>query len=322
MAELSVVIPVYECAECLRALHERLGAALLPVTSDYELIFVDDRSTDDSWSVITELASIDPTVKGYRLSRNFRQHAAITAGVAQSTGDWVVVMDCDLEEPPEEIPRMLAKAREGFDVVFARRRSDHTSLLYRAARALWYRAFHLFTRTHVESDYGSLSVMSRKVADAYLQLRDRDREHILMLTWLGFSATTVAFERQPRFAGKSSYTLGTLVHLSFDRLFFQTTVLLRWIVYTGFALAVAGAGLALYFIVSRIVNFSYPGWTSLAVFTLTIGGFVIISTGVTGLYVGKVFDQVKERPLFVVDETTGEPGGAREEPGVRHRSGH
>jgi dolichol-phosphate mannosyltransferase len=215
-------------------------------------------------------------------------------------------MDCDLQEPPEEIPRLFARAQEGFDVVFARRKNTRSSPLYRAVRWLWYRVFYTFTRTHVEADYGSLSMMSRRVANAYLQLRDRSREHILILTWLGFDSTWVEFEQHDRFAGKSSYTFGTLLRFSFDRLFFQTTVLLRWIVYLGFALAAGGGLMALYFLATKIFNTASPGWTSLAVFTLTIGGFVIISTGVTGLYIGKVFEQVKERPLFVVDKSAAE----------------
>jgi dolichol-phosphate mannosyltransferase len=215
-------------------------------------------------------------------------------------------MDCDLQEPPEEIPRLFARAQEGFDVVYARRKNTRSSLPYRAARWMWYRAFYTFTRTRVEADYGTLSLMSRRVADAYLQLRDRSREHILILSWLGFDSTWVEFEEHERFAGKSSYTLGTLLRFSFDRLFFQTTVLLRWIVYLGFAVAAAGITVAVYFVATKIFGTASPGWTSLAVFTLTIGGFVIISTGVTGLYIGKVFEQVKGRPLFVVDRTSAE----------------
>lgn len=306
MVELSVIVPVYECEACLRELHRRLTAAVGSITADYELIFVEDRSSDRSWSVIVELAGADPAVKGYRLSHNFGQHAAITAGITHSTGDLIVVIDCDLQEPPEEIPRLFARAQEGFDVVFAKRRTNQASFLYRAARSISFALFYLFTRTRMEGDYSTLSMMSRKVANAYVQLRDRNREHILILLWLGFDATSIEFGHQKRFAGTSSYTLRTLLRLSFDRLFFQTTVLLRWIVYLGFCLAVAGGVMAAYFIASKILNTVSPGWTSLAVFTLTIGGFVIVSTGVTGLYIGKIFDQVKERPLFVVSNTTAE----------------
>jgi dolichol-phosphate mannosyltransferase len=306
MTQLSVVIPVYECESCLRELHRRVTHALATVTDDYELVLVEDRGSDGSWSVIVELAASDPAVKGYRLSRNFGQHAAITAGLAQSTGEWIVVMDCDLQEPPEEIPRLLARAQEGFDVVFARRKNARSSLWYRATRWLWYRALYTFTRANIDARYASFSLMSRKVADAYLELRDRSREHILMLSWLGFDSTVVDFEQHDRFAGKSSYGFGTLLRLSFDQLFFQTTVLLRWVVYLGFALAGAGGGLALYYVISKIVGDQAPGFTSLAVFTLTTGGFTIISMGVVGLYIGKVFEQVKERPIFVVDKSAAE----------------
>lgn len=306
MTQLSIVIPVYECEACLRELHRRVTAAVATFTDDYELVMVEDRGADRSWSVILELAGSDPAVRGLRLSRNFGQHAAITAGLAHSTGDWIVVMDCDLQEPPEEIPRLFARAQEGFDVVFARRKNARTSVGYRASRWLWYRAFYAFTRTRADARYASLSLMSRRVAEAYLQLGDRSREHILMLTWLGFDSTWIDFEQHDRFAGKSSYGVGTLLRLSLDQLFFQTTVLLRWVVYLGFALATAGIGLAVYYVVSKIAGDATPGFTSLAVFTLTIGGFTIISMGIVGLYIGKVFEQVKQRPIFVVDRTAAE----------------
>lgn len=306
MTQLSIVVPVYECEPCLRELHRRVTAAVATVTNDYELVLVEDRGSDRSWSVIVELAGSDPAVKGYRLSRNFGQHAAITAGLAHAAGDRIVVMDCDLQEPPEEIPRLLARAQEGFDIVFARRQVARSSLWYRTTRRLWYRAFYAFTRTPVDARYASLSLFSRRVAEAYLQLRDRSREHILILTWLGFDWTWIEFEQQERFAGKSSYGLGTLLRLSLDQLFFQTTVLLRWVVYLGFAFASAGLGLAVYYIAAKIFGDAAPGFTSLAVFTLTTGGFTIMSVGVIGLYIGKVFEQVKERPIFIVDTTAAE----------------
>jgi glycosyltransferase involved in cell wall biosynthesis len=306
MTQLSIVVPVYECESCLRELHRRVSAAVGTITDDYELVLVEDRGSDQSWSVILELARVDPAVKGYRLSRNFGQHAAITAGLAQASGDWIVVMDCDLQEPPEEIPRLFARAQEGFDIVFARRKNPPSSPWYRFSRWLWYRAFYTFTRNPVDATYASLSLFSRRVAEAYLKLRDRSREHILMLTWLGFDSTWIEFEQHERFAGRSSYGFGTLLRLSFDQLFFQTTVLLRWVVYVGFAFAAAGLGLAGYYVAAKIFGDAAPGFTSLAVFTLTIGGLTIMSVGVIGLYIGKVFEQVKERPIFVVDRTTQE----------------
>jgi dolichol-phosphate mannosyltransferase len=267
----------------------------------FELVLVDDRSADESWSVIQSLVSRDARVKGLRLSRNFGQHAAITAGLAHAEGRWAVVMDCDLQDPPEEIPRLYAKAKEGYDVVFGRRRRKRASWIRRFTARLYFSGLKAFTGASLDGQYGTFSVISRRVIDGYLRFKDRDRHYLFILNWLGYETAAVDYEPADRYAGKSSYTFKALIKHGFDGVFFQTTVLLRWIVYLGFVLALAGVGLTIYIITAKLSNSAYPGWTSIAVFTLTTGGFIIISTGITGLYIGKMFDQVKERPLYVVD---------------------
>jgi len=245
-------------------------------------------------------------VKGYRLSRNYGQHAAITAGLMMSTGERVVVMDCDLQDPPEDIPRLYAKASEGYDIVFGRRRSKPTSLPRRALASLYFTLLNKFTGADIDGQQGTFSIISRKVVDAFLKFNDRDRHYLLILRWLGFRNAVVDYEPAERLSGKSSYSLGALIKHAFDGIFFQTTVLLRWIVYLGFVLAFTGAVFAIYLAYAKVVGRAAPGWTSLAMFTLTIGGFIIISTGVTGLYIGKIFEQVKGRPLFVIDNEVSE----------------
>jgi glycosyltransferase involved in cell wall biosynthesis len=299
--EVSVVVPVYKCKPCLQALCERTGKALDSVTSSWEIVLVDDRGEDGSWETIQELVRRERRVKGLRLSRNFGQHAAITAGLAHAGGSWVVVMDCDLQDPPEEIPRLYAKAKEGYDIVFGRRKRKRASLPRRMLASLYFRGLKAFTGASLDGQYGTFSVISRRVVEGYLRFKDRDRHYLFILNWLGYDTAVVDYEPAERFAGRSSYTFGSLIRHGLDGVFFQTTVLLRWIVYLGFLLATVGAALTVYFVVAKISDSAYPGWTSIAVFTLTIGGFIILSTGITGLYIGKMFDQVKERPLFVVD---------------------
>jgi glycosyltransferase involved in cell wall biosynthesis len=298
---LSVVVPVYKCDECLSHLEQRLSAAISPLTEDYEIIFVDDRSPDDSWSTLLRLAAHDPRNRLLRLSRNFGQHAAITAGLAIARGDWTVVMDCDLQDPPEEIPRLLAKAREGYDVVYARRTGRRHSRLRRAASALYFRLLNFLVKAELSSEFDNFSIMSAKVREAFLSFRDKDRHFLMILNWLGFEHTSIDFPHAERFAGKSSYTLGMLLRFALAGLFFQTTTLLRWIVYLGFAISAIGSGLAIFFVANYFLGHPYPGWTSLGVLVLVLGGFIIVSTGVTGLYIGQIFNQVKDRPLFVVD---------------------
>jgi len=305
--EVSIVVPVYGCAQTLRALHERITAATRVLPGTHELILVDDCGPDDAWKVIEELASEDPAVTGVRLSRNFGQHAAITAGLTQSTGAWVVVMDCDLQEPPELIPDLYARAHEGYDIVFARRHRKSESWSRALTSRVYYRALNTFAGTSLDGAYGAFSIASRKVIESVLRFRDRDRQYLLMLSWLGYRHTSVDYEHQPRAAGESSYDLRSLLRIATDGMFFQTTKLLRWIVMLGFAFAALGGLLAVGFVIAKLTRTTYPGWTSLAFFMLTVGGFIIISTGITGLYIGKVFEQVKGRPLFVIDEVAGAP---------------
>jgi polyisoprenyl-phosphate glycosyltransferase len=301
MPEISVVIPVYRCTACLRPLMERLVATLEPMGEMFEILFVDDRGGDGAWEMISELAREDGRVRGIRLSRNFGQHAAITAGLAEAQGRWAIVMDCDLQDPPEEIPRLWAKASEGFDIVYGRRKVKETTFSRRLAGRIYFKALHVFSGVKIEGEFGSFSLISRKVIDGFLRFRDKDRHYVLILQWLGFDWAAIDYEPAARHAGNSSYTFTTLIKHALGGVFFQTTVLLRWIVYLGFILASLGGLLAIYFVLARLFGSAYPGWTSIAVLTLLGSGFVITSTGITGLYIGKVFDQVKDRPLYLVD---------------------
>jgi polyisoprenyl-phosphate glycosyltransferase len=313
--QLSVVVPVYRCSECLRPLVERLEQSLETVTPSWEIIFVDDRSPDDSWSVLNDLARSNPAIHAYRLSRNFGQHAAITAGLSRAQGSWAVVMDCDLQDPPELIPKLYEKAREGNDIVLARRRG-RPSLGRRTLSRAYSGLMKLFFGVEMSGEFANLSLISRKVIDSFLELRDLDRHYILILRWLGFDQAAIEFEQPERYAGRSSYTLRSLIRLGLDGMFFQTTTLLHWIIYLGFAVAAAGLLLAVVFVYIYLTHqpFPLPGWTSLSILILVMGGFIVITTGVTGLYIGKIFQQVKGRPLFVFDEEESEVADEIETP--------
>ena len=298
---LSVVVPVYGCADCLAALHSRLTDAVKGITDRYELVFVDDRSVDDGWSVLVELAREDLHIRAYRLSRNFGQDAAITAGLAQARGEWVVVMDCDLEEAPEDIPRLWAAAGEGYDIVRTVRRGwSHSAFRRTTSRA--YRRLTL--ETDVRPDYSNLSLLSRRVVDAFLRLKDRDREYMIALDWLGFDSTQVEIEHHERHAGESSYSVQRLIRVALDGMFFRSTVLLRLVVLLGFVVAFAGIVVAAFEVADYFLEpeKTVPGYTSLIVLLLVLAGFIIVSVGVVGLYVGRIFEQVKNRPLFLIDQ--------------------
>jgi polyisoprenyl-phosphate glycosyltransferase len=300
--EISVVVPLYGCRDGLRALHRRTTEALRGLAISFEIVLVDDCDNAGSWEVAAELARTDTAVKAYRLSRNFGQHAAITAGLAQCIGQWAIVMDCDLQDPPENIPELYRKALEGNDIVLARRKKKRHSLFRRAAARLYFRLMNVLAAARFDGEFGSFSIISRKVIDAFLRFQDRDRHYLFILNWLGFRTATIEYKHAERHSGSSSYGFRHLIRLALDGMFFQTTVLLRWIVYVGFWVSLAGFLLVAYYLYMYLAYSIYPGFTSLAMLILLIGGFIIMSTGVAGLYIGKVFDQVKGRPLYVIDQ--------------------
>jgi dolichol-phosphate mannosyltransferase len=300
---LSVVVPVFGCADCLIALHQRLTASVAQVTDRYELVFIDDRSEDGGWTVLQSLAQTDPHARAFRLSRNFGQDAAITAGLSQARGEWAVVMDCDLQEAPEDIPRLWAAAAEGYAIVRTTRRGWRHSRVRRWTSRTYRR---LTLETDVRPDYSNLSLLARPVIDAFLRLNDRDREFMIVLDWLGFDSTSIDIEHHDRHAGRSGYTLSRLIRVALDGMFFRSTVLLRLVVLLGFLVAGAGVLLAGFEVVDYFVepSRSVPGYTSLAVLLLVLAGFIIVSVGVVGLYVGRIFEQVKDRPLFLIEAET------------------
>src|SRR2546422_1812053 len=197
------------------------------LSPEHQIVVVDDRSSDCSWSTLKEIAARDSSVDAIRLSRNFGQHAAITAGLSRANGAWVVVMDCDLQDPPEVIPDLHAKAVAGFDIVFGRRHKKGHSLLRRVASAGYFKITNALLNTDMDGEFGTFSILSRKVVDAFLMIRDKDRQYLHILFWLGYEHTAIEFEHQPRFAGKSSYSLGRLLRHGFEGVFFHTTTLLR-----------------------------------------------------------------------------------------------
>jgi dolichol-phosphate mannosyltransferase len=308
---LSVVVPVYGCRSCLPSLYERLARALGEVTPRHEIVFVDDGTTDGCWSDLQALAREDPAVRAVRLSRNFGQQAAILAGMERARGLHVAVMDCDLQDPPELLEVMYARAQEGIPVVYGVRVRQGTSSARRLAAWSYSKVMNATTGSRIDPGHGCFSLLSREVVDAYLRVPDRDRNHMLILYWLGFPHVDVPFVQPHRHSGESAYTLRSLMRLAGDGLFFQTTALLRWVIYLGFAVALAGAMLAVYYVAVRLAGTTPPGFTALAVLILVMSGFVITSIGVTGLYVGRIFEQVKGRPLYVVAETTDSEIGDR-----------
>jgi glycosyltransferase involved in cell wall biosynthesis len=298
--EISVVIPTYRAEDCLVPLHKRLTDALSSLTDSYEIIFIEDCGPDQSWDVLTRIAKDDVNVSAYKLSKNFGQQMAITAGLSKATGNWVVVMDCDLQEPPEFIEKLYKTAQEGYDIVFASRKQRATSAGRRFASKLYFTALNVFQQTNTSGDYGAFTIISRKVRDAFLEFSDVNRHYVMILMWLGFDSTEIEYEQADRYSGESSYSLRSLVRLAIEGVFFRTTVLLKAIVCLGFVVSMIGVCFALWATIEYFTQGALPGWTSLTVAVLLLSGLSLVSQGIVGLYVGEIFDQVKRRPLFLI----------------------
>lgn len=305
MAKISVVIPVYRAEGCLEELYRRLKAALEAVSESFEIILVEDCGGDGSWGIIQTLSRRDPRVKGLQFSRNFGQHYGITAGLDHCDGDWVVVMDCDLQDRPEEIPRLHAKAVEGFDVVLARRgrRNDPPSKLF--ASRLFYRLFSWLSEIDYDGQVGNFRIMSRRVVENFRRHREHLRFFGALVHQLGFPTASIEVQHDPRFAGETTYDLRKLMKLAAEAVIAYSDKPLRLAVKLGFAVSFVAfvAGLV---VGIRAIFFgtAISGWASLMISIYFMGGIITALLGVIGIYLGKTFDETKKRPLYIVMSST------------------
>jgi dolichol-phosphate mannosyltransferase len=309
MALISVVTPVYRAEGCLEELYRRLVAALSGITRDFEIIMVEDCGGDRSWEIIRELARRDARVKGIQFSRNFGQHYGITAGLDHCDGDWVVVMDCDLQDRPEEIPRLYARAREGYDVVLANRGHRADGPVKRLSSWVFYRIFSWLADTEFDGRSGNFCIVSRKVVASLRQMREQLRFFGGQVRWMGFPTTAIEVRHDERYAGPSAYTLAKLLRLATETIIAYSDKPLRLSVRFGFLLAFLAFCYGVTIIV-RAALYGSPitGWASLIVSIYFIGGIIIAILGVIGIYLGKTFDEAKKRPLYIVMHTTFDGG--------------
>ncbi len=302
---ISIVTPVYGCCKSLNNLYERLNKTLSDITNDFEIIMVNDASPDNAWEAIKELAKKDDRVKGINLSRNFGQHYAITAGLDYANGDWVVVMDCDLQDQPEEIIKLYNKAQEGYDIVFGRRAQRQDNFFKKLGSKIFYKVYDYFTESDTDNTIANFSILNKKVVKEFQKLKEQNRSYYLFINWLGFKRTNVDIEHSKREEGKSSYTLKKLINLAIDSIVAQSNKPLRLSIKFGFLMAIFSL-LYTGWLLVRYFLFAIPveGWTSMMVSFYFIGGLLFANMGFLGLYIGKIFDETKNRPLYVVSETT------------------
>ena len=298
--DISVVIPVYGCPSALQELYNRLTTTLQQLTNRYEIILVDDACPKDSWSVIKHLCSADHRVVGLELSRNFGQLKAITAGLDYSSGDWVVVMDCDLQDRPEEIVRLYHKAQEGYDAVFARRAVRKDAPLKVFVSNCFYKIYSFATDVEYDPALCNFSISNRQVVNSYCSMRELHRAFIMYIKWMGFRTTVLDVEHQERFEGKSSYNFKKRMEMAIEILTSQSDKLLKALASLGLLIAFV-AFLAVVGIVIRYFTMHItPGWSSMIASTFLMGGLTIFAIGIVGIYVGNIFMEVKRRPLYIV----------------------
>jgi dolichol-phosphate mannosyltransferase len=288
----------------LEELVARISKAVAPLTSDYEIILVNDCSPDASWEEIKTLCARDAKVKGINLAHNFGQPYAITAGLSYAQGDYIAVIDCDLQNKPEDLPALFLKAMEGYDIVSARRVHRDDTFLKRMSSAVFHRVYDFLSGFSTDKAVAEFGVYSKRIVKVYCSIPEYSRSFVELIHTLGFRKTGIDVMHDHRLEGKSSYNLSRLLRLSFNAIISNSNRPLQLAVTLGFIMSLFSFLMAVYNIFAK-----FAGWNEVAGYTTTVfsiwfvGGLLLFMMGILGLYIGKIFDQVKGRPVFIVQDT-------------------
>lgn len=305
MYDLSIVVPVYRCADTLELLHQQLVDSLSSRSITWELVLVNDCCPENSWEVITKLVGDNNNVRGLDLSRNFGQHAAITAGLSKVSGKRVVVMDGDLQDQPKEIPKLLSKAEEGYEVVLAKRVNRKDKFIKRIFSKLFYSVLSFLTGQYHNAEVANFGCYDKKVINAVLSMGDMSRSFPLFVHWAGFKTIEIEVEHARREIGETSYTFRKAMSLAVSSMISFSDKPLKLTVYIGLILSLlAGIVAVLYFIGAIKGMFTVQGWATMVISVWLLGGLNILIIGVVGLYVSKIFEQTKNRPIYIISNDT------------------
>lgn len=304
---ISIVLPVFNEVQTLPVLHARLAGVMRRLGESYELVFVNDGSRDGSLELLKRLAAEDANSKVISLSRNFGHQMAITCGLDRAHGAAVIVMDADLQDPPELIPMLIEKWREGYDVVYAiREQRQGESLFKRATAALFYRLIRKLSRIEIPADTGDFRLLSRRAVEALRTTTERNRFVRGLVGWIGYRQTGVRFVREERAAGETKYPFRKMLKFAIDGITSFSFVPLQMATYCGFLISGVSFLYIVYAVLQKLLtDRPVTGWTSLIVAMLFLGGVQLITLGVIGEYVGRIYEEVKQRPLYLVDEMIG-----------------
>jgi polyisoprenyl-phosphate glycosyltransferase len=301
---LSLVLPIYNEEAVIPELHARLQQFLPKLGLETEVVFVDDGSRDRSLELLRGIAATEPRYRVLSFARNFGHQAAITAGLDHARGEAIVVMDADLQDPPEVVLEMVAKWREGFDVVYGKRRSREGETWLKLLTAKWfYRIFAAMIPIEVPLDTGDFRLMSRRIVTVLRELRETHRFVRGLVAWLGFKQTAVLYDRPARFAGETKFPLRRMLRFAIDGITSFSILPLRFATYLGILISIVSVGVAAWAVLAHFVfHATVPGWTTVIVLVSLLAAVQLIMTGILGEYIGRIYEQVKKRPLYVVAE--------------------
>lgn len=305
--EISVVVPCLNEVENLRLTHQRLVGVIEKIADSFEIIFVDDGSKDGSRELMRELNKEDPRVKVLLFSRNFGHQMALTAGLDAAEGNAVVLIDADLQDPPEVIADLVKKWREGFEVVYAVRRTREGETFFKKASAsLFYRFLSMLSRVDIPRNTGDFRLLDRQVVLAYRRLQEQSRFLRGLTAWLGFRQVGVEYDRKPRNAGQTHYSLQKMVRLGVDGILSFSRLPLRLSMYFGMLIGLGGLAFTFYLVIRRLFGaFPVPGWTSTMAAVVLMGSLNLVFLGIIGEYLSRVYNEVRNRPLFVIQDKVG-----------------
>jgi glycosyltransferase involved in cell wall biosynthesis len=300
---LSIISPVYKAEKIIAKLVAEIQEVLKRMDVTYEIILVDDRSPDNSWEQMKKCAALYPEVVSIRLSRNFGQHPAIIAGLSKAKGNWIVVMDCDLQDQPKEIEKLFNKALEGYDIVLARRTDRRDHFLKKLSSSFFSKIYGFFTDTEYDNEIANFGIYHRKVIHSILQISDYIKFFPLFVNFVGYKSTSISVEHASRNSGQTSYSLSKLINLAFNSIISFSNKPLKIFVKFGLMISIGSIFVGSYFIYEAFQNkIEVMGFTSIIVSIWFLSGIIITTIGITGIYVGKIFDQTKNRPIFIIDE--------------------
>ncbi len=300
---ISIVSPVYRAEKILPILVSEINLVMERIGEDYEIILVDDRSPDNSWEVMKVLSSQNPKIKSIRLSRNFGQHSAIFAGLTKTKGDWVVVMDCDMQDQPKEIAKLYKKALEGYDIVLGQRENRKDKFLKKLSSKLFYKVFNYLSGANFDNNVANFGIYHQKTIKSILDMGDYVKFFSLFINWIGFKSVSIPIEHGEREEGKSTYSVGRLFKQAFNVIISFSDKPLRLFINFGLSISVLSFIVGIYYLYLALTGkIAQPGFSSLILSIWFLSGIIISCIGIVGVYLGKTFDQTKGRPTFIIDE--------------------